>query len=226
MNIQYHFVKKKSVFVIINKIILYESLSYYHLTNVMNLSISHLLLVFVFIESCRSQSKIVPLYISGGTSTDSPIDIFHQIFHEQKAELLSIGHGWTEGPVIIPKDPPNVVNEILYFSDTIQDKIWVYEESAFEPHHRFTVAIEKSGSCESVRSDCDQVAEPGSNGLAFDPINYNLLICQHGSRSVIKLPLDPANGRPLASGLEVSHMSNFYFFDRLFIVARCQMDYY
>ena len=178
----------------------------------MNLSITHLLLIFVFIENCKNQSKIVPLYISGGTSTDSPIDIFHQIFHEQKAELLSIGHGWTEGPVIIPKDPPNVVNEILYFSDTIQDKIWVYEESAFEPHHRFTVAIEKSGSCESVRSDCDQVAEPGSNGLAFDPINYNLLICQHGSRSVIKLPLDPSNGRPLASGLEVSQLRSFHFF--------------
>ena len=165
----------------------------------------HCFQVFLFstlkLVVSANESNYVSLYITG---TDSALDIFHQIFHERKAEILSQGHGWTEGPVVIPIVNAHYFNEILFFSDTIQDKIWMYEESEFEPHHQFTVAVENSGSCESARSDCDVVAEPGSNGIAFDNLNKNLLICQHGGRAILKLPLDPYNGMPLASDLEVS----------------------
>ena len=160
------------------------------------------LCVFITFKLCigDTHSNTVPLYVSGNSSAR---EIFYKIFHEQKAEILTQGHGWTEGPVVVPIINKHNFHEILFFSDTINDKIWMYEESVFEPHHQFTVAVEKSGSCESTRSDCNLVAEPGSNGIAFDKINNNLLMCQHGSRSIIKLPLDPSNGMPLASNLEV-----------------------
>ena len=155
--------------------------------------------------TCNNQENFVTLHITG---SESAFETFFNIFDEKRAEILSQGHGWTEGPVLIPKDPPNIINDILYFSDTIHDKIWMYEESEFEPNHRFTVVVENSGSCESARSDCHLVAEPGSNGLAFDEINNNLLICQHGARAIIKLPLDAFNGMPIASDLEVRSKHN------------------
>ena len=77
----------------------------------------------------------------------------------------------------------------------------------FEPHHQFTVAVQESGSCDSARTDCETVAEPGSNGLAFDKVNNNLLICQHGARSIIKIPLDPSDGMPLPE-FDVSDYEN------------------
>ena len=156
------------------------------------MKIDAFLCVFLFhFVNCIDNQKFIPLYID---ENDKAEEFFHKIFHEKQAEVLSRGHGWTEGPVIIPIVTKERFSEILYFSDTIQDKIWRYEESEFEPHHQFTVAVQESGSCESARTDCKSVAEPGSNGLAFDKLNNNLLICQHGARSIIKMPLDPSDG--------------------------------
>ena len=152
-------------------------------------------LIFIIqLVSSADESKFVKLFFDQNEKAQKA---FYEIFHEAQAETLSRGHGWTEGPVIVPIVTKDRFSEILYFSDTIQDKIWRYEESEFEPHHQFTVAIQESGSCESARSDCGEVAEPGSNGLAFDKMNNNLLVCQHGARSVIKIPLDPSDGMPL-----------------------------
>ena len=151
-------------------------------------------LIAICLITCVDNSKFTPLYIDENEISQ---EAFSKIFHEKQAEILSRGHGWTEGPVIVPIITNNRFSEILYFSDTIHDKIWRYEESEFEPHHQFTEVLKQSGSCESARSDCGSVAEPGSNGLAFDKLNNNLLICQHGARSVIKMPIDPSDGMPL-----------------------------
>ena len=166
---------------------------------------SYFLFLFVFhFVNCTDESKFVRLYVD---ENDKAQEAFKRIFNEPYAETLSRGHGWTEGPVIVPIITKDRFSEILYFSDTIQDKIWRYEESEFEPHHQFTVAVQESGSCESARTDCETVAEPGSNGLAFDKLNNNLLICQHGARSIIKIPLDPSDGMPLPE-FDVSDYEN------------------
>lgn len=165
-----------------------------------------LCLAAVYLIKSVDNSKFVPLYIHENEISQ---EAFRKIFHEKQAETLSRGHGWTEGPVIVPIVTHDRFSEILYFSDTIQDKIWRYEESEFEPHHQFTVVLQQSGSCESARSDCASVAEPGSNGLAFDKINNNLLICQHGARSVIKMPIDPSDGMPLPE-FDVSEVQNCF----------------
>ena len=177
-------------------------------SSIENIRCCFFVLGLLMLVDSDNESNVVPLYVTGG---ESALDIFHTIFYEQKAEVLSQGHGWTEGPVVVPVINRDYFNEILFFSDTIQDKIWMYEESEFEPHHQFTVAVEESGSCKSARSDCELVAEPGSNGLAFDAVNKNLLICQHGGRSLLKLPIDPSNGMPLASDIEVCCIFLKYF---------------
>ena len=113
--------------------------------------------------------------------------------------------------MIVPVAHEKVIKEILYYSDVIQDKIWKYEASEFKPHHQFTVAVPNSGRCDSARSDCESLFETGSNGLAYDEKNNNLLICQHGARAIAKMQLDPSNGMPL-SNLEVCN----YQFDLIF----------
>ena len=153
------------------------------------------LFVFDFVN-CADESKLVRLYVD---ENDKAQEAFKRIFHEPYAETLSRGHGWTEGPVIVPIVTKDRFSEILYFSDTIQDKIWRYEASEFKPRHQFTVAVPHSGGCDSARSDCDSLLETGSNGLAYDKKNNNLLICQHGARAIAKMQLDPSTGMPLSN---------------------------
>lgn len=148
-----------------------------------------------------NQSRFVKLSVSGG---ESALETFYRIFYDLKAEIISQRYEWTEGPVILPRNSQNPNNDILLFSDTIQDKIWIYEESENKPHNQPIVLMENSGNCKSARSDCQLVAEPGSNGLAINNINKNLLICQHGARAISKLPLSQSNNMPIANSLEVS----------------------
>lgn len=143
------------------------------------------------------ESQFVRLYISGG---ESALETFNNIFLETRAEIISQYHEWTEGPVILPRKSQTPNHDILLFSDTIRDEIWIFDESENKP----SVLIENSGNCKLARTDCDEVAEPGPNGLTIDLIQNNLLICQHGNRAISKLPLDKMSNIPIAKDFEVT----------------------
>ena len=160
------------------------------------------------LEDVVERPEFVPLYFD---TNEKNQDIFKKIFHEAQAEILSRGYRWTEGPVIVSVPQEKFIKEILYFSDVIQDKIWRYEASGFKHRHQFTVAVPHSGGCDSVRSDCDSLLETGSNGLAYDKKNNNLLICQHGARAIAKLQLDPSNGMPLSNPEVCNYQYDFIF---------------
>ena len=161
--------------------------------------IRNIIIQFLFIlhlEHVVEKPEFVPLYFD---TNEKNLEVFKKIFHEPRAEILSRGYKWTEGPVIVSIAQDKFIKEILYFSDVIQDKIWRYKASEFKHRHQFTVAVPHSGGCDSVRSDCDSLLETGSNGLAYDKKNNNLLICQHGARAIAKMQLDPSNGMPLSN---------------------------
>lgn len=90
---------------------------------------------------------------------------------------------WTEGPAYSLK------HQQLYFSDTIQNKIF-----GFEAENHFDV-LNRSGELPgSPIVENDQRGEPGSNGLAFSISESKLYICQHGARRVAKADVGP-NGK-------------------------------
>ena len=165
-------------------------------------SISYITLFSVFgLINSNSEPQYVPLYVSGGVLA---LETYYKIFHELRAELISNVHEWTEGPLTLPQTSQMPNKDILLFSDTIQDLIWIYEEAEGKLGEKPKVLIENSGNCPSARSECHLVAEPGSNGMSIDAFNKNLLICQHGARAISKLSLNHSSHLPIDNNFEVS----------------------
>lgn len=84
-------------------------------------------------------------------------------------EVLAGGMEWAEGPLVLPdesviwSDVPN--NHILRWTEGTGVRVW----------------LENSGHAPD-----DYSSEPGSNGLALDAAG-NLILCQHGARSVARM---------------------------------------
>ena len=121
-----------------------------------------------------------------------------------QAQIVSVGHEWTEGPVIVPGTNKNQENDILFYSDVPNDVIWRFEETEGELRKPAKIVLQNSGRCCTARQphECRSAAEPGSNGITFDLINKNLLICQHGARAISKLQLN-SSGYPVIEEMEV-----------------------
>ena len=88
-----------------------------------------------------------------------------------KIELLAEGFDWAEGPVWVDR-----LNGVL-FSDVPNNKVYMWNEKK-----GLSIFLEPSGMTNySPTNKTD-----GSNGLALDK-NGNLILCQHGDRTVAQL---------------------------------------
>ena len=86
-------------------------------------------------------------------------------------ELLAEGFDWAEGPVWVDR-----LNGVL-FSDVPKNKVYMWNEKK-----GLSIFLEPSGMTNySPTNKTD-----GSNGLALDK-NGNLILCQHGDRTVARL---------------------------------------
>ena len=88
-----------------------------------------------------------------------------------KIELLAEGFDWAEGPVWVER-----LNGVL-FSDVPNNKVYMWNEKK-----GLSIFIEPSGMTNYSPTN----KSDGSNGLALDK-NGNLILCQHGDRTVARL---------------------------------------
>lgn len=86
-------------------------------------------------------------------------------------EPVASGLTWTEGPVWSERE------DALYFSAIPANRVWMWREGGGG-----RVALEPSGFGGAPPF---LGAEPGSNGLAFDPLG-RLVLCQHGDRRIAR----------------------------------------
>jgi gluconolactonase len=107
-----------------------------------------------------------------------------------KVEKIAEGFTWSEGPVW--KDGA------LYFSDVPENKAYRWAPGDAKPK----VFLRPSGGMEATAA----FKEPGSNGMAVDASKH-LIICQQGTRRVIRLE-DDGKQTPLASSFEGKHFNS------------------
>jgi gluconolactonase len=90
-------------------------------------------------------------------------------------EKIADNHGWTEGPVWVRE------GGYLLFSDVVRNTIFRWKEGEGE-----TVFLRSSGYTGAAPFSGK---EPGSNGLAIDPLGH-LVFCQHGDRRISRRESD------------------------------------
>lgn len=136
-----------------------------------------------------------------------------------KIEKIAGGHKWVEGPVWNRKEG------FLLFSDVPNNSIYKWQESKGE-----SLYSKPSGYTGKVPFDG---AEPGSNGLAYDPVG-NLVLAEHGDRRVARLEnnghqttlVDRFEGKGINSPNDVVFKSNgdLYFTDPPFGLPKSFQD--
>ena len=96
------------------------------------------------------------------------------------------GFSWAEGPlwVLRPGHEGDASYGRLLFSAVFDNSIFKIE---YDGVSRF---LRESGCRSKVHGNCNTLVEPGSNGIAYDPIDGGLYLCEHGSRSVSRLDED------------------------------------
>ena len=122
------------------------------------------------------------------------IEMFHDsfknvIFPNTKMEVIASGSKWAEGPVWIEDEGLGY----LLYSDTKLNRIMRWEEGKGFFTVGKTIYINRSGGCKSNHTQCDNILEPGSNGLLrmnpalippTFPTGNDILACQHGERAI------------------------------------------
>ena len=123
---------------------------------------------------------------------------------------------WTEGP--------EWWNDQLVFSDTRLGKIFSWHPVT----RKVGIVLENSGYSRGATVETGIWLEPGSNGLKYNPITEELLICQHGNRAISALNKagnlrriisNGPNGNPLNSPNDVvvhEKTGDIYFTDPIF----------
>ena len=101
---------------------------------------------------------------------------------DARLEVLGEGYSWVEGPVWDKKAG------CLLFSDIPNNSVYKYE-----PGKKIRLFLKPSG----YTGKKDDLAEPGSNGLLFDP-EGRLVLMQHGDRRVARLKADGKGFETLA----------------------------
>lgn len=97
-----------------------------------------------------------------------------------KIEIIATNLTWAEGPLWITDD--NLPH--LVFSDTIQNRIFKWEEGKGMFTIGKTIYVEKSG-CRSNLTYCDNTFEAGSNGLLRrDDSSFDIIAALHGDRAI------------------------------------------
>ncbi|MEM6966610.1 MAG: SMP-30/gluconolactonase/LRE family protein [Bacteroidota bacterium] len=101
-------------------------------------------------------------------------------------EVLTEGHGWTEGPLWLPEQ------KCVIYSDVPKNIAYRWSESDGK-----TKYLEPSGYTG------DQPNRPGSNGLALDN-DGNLVLCHNGNRIIAKLKSQLSDPQPIYDTLAAS----------------------
>lgn len=116
-------------------------------------------------------------------------------------EVLFTGKGWLESPLVLP-------NGDVICSDVKNNEILRWTGTGSE------VYLKHSGGVAD-----DYSREPGSNGLALDRAG-RLLLCQHGSRKVVRLDSDPSDPEPVFTVLADNYLGKrFNSPNDLFVAA-------
>lgn len=109
-------------------------------------------------------------------------EVLREIFGrlDAKLEVVAEGYSWVEGPlwVLRPGHEGDAAHGRLLFSDVKRNQIFKLERDGVSRY------ADVSGCREGP---CDQLVEPGSNGLAYNPVEGGVFACEHGSRSVTRL---------------------------------------
>ena len=141
--------------------------------------------LFIFLCICSNCSAQATYPTIGRIERyDSSINII--LSPNAKAEVISTGFDWSEGPLWIEKQ------NMLLFSDVPRNTIYQWTEKKGT-----AVYLTPSGYTDSSKRG----GETGSNGLLLDPGN-NLVLCQHGDRRMAKM-IAPVN-RPAPKFLSIA----------------------
>jgi len=92
----------------------------------------------------------------------------------------------------------------LVFSDVFENKIYKYTPGMGEPE----VLLDPAGCLKPEEDYCTQRLEPGSNGLAWDPVTNELVICEHGERRLTRVSHKDGYRVPLVTGYEGKRLNS------------------
>jgi gluconolactonase len=120
------------------------------------------------------RTATLELYTNGGAAlaVEAPLEVEGDGFADARLEQVAGGFEFTEGPLWSPEGA-------LLFSSPNTNVIYRWDAST----GAVAVFNAKSGY---TGVDIGRFAQPGSNGLAFDP-EGRLVICQHGNRRVLRV---------------------------------------
>jgi gluconolactonase len=125
-----------------------------------------LLLSSIFL-SCNNQNHDAEVnesvYLEDISFVINDPSFFNYISEDVEIEILSTGHGWTEGPVWVESE------KILLFSDIPNNAIYSWKQG-----EKASLYLAGAGG--------DYNSDEGSNGLLI--LDNRLFLCQHGARQL------------------------------------------
>mmetsp|Transcript_36025 Transcript_36025/g.52577 ORF Transcript_36025/g.52577 Transcript_36025/m.52577 type:complete len:455 (+) Transcript_36025:454-1818(+) len=162
--------------------------------------ITHAVLLFVAVVVAASD-VIDDTFEDPSVTITGDIAVWDAIFSSRTAPITIISASshnliWTEGPTLVGKE--------LFFSDTVDAKIYALDVSSLgeeigtnEKNERLRLRVVKERSGDNPPEDDSWRAKPGSNGLFLLPPvpsptkdnPNNLLVCQHGARRIAVLDI-------------------------------------
>lgn len=157
-----------------------------------------------------AQEKLMNTYKTTGEIFREDPAINELIPDDAVIEILAEGFGWSEGPVWIKNE-----NYVL-FTDVPKNSIYKWKEN-----EGLTLFLRPSGF---ALGDNHPGGDIGSNGLFVNPLNDQLVLCDHGNRCLTelnqknwskKIIIDSFKGKKFNSPNDVviSSRGDFYFTD-------------
>jgi gluconolactonase len=138
--------------------------------------------ILLFFSCNEKNTKVEPVinYLEDGSIEVIDDELLKVLNPENRMEILSEGHYWTEGPLWIEGE------KTLLFSDIPRNAVYSWNENSGAQ-----VYLKPSG----FTGENYEGSEPGANGLLLDP-NGNLVLCQHGNRQVARMTNPTTNPKP------------------------------
>lgn len=141
---------------------------------------------YVFLPSLVTYFVILTSYINSKPSTGS-IETLHPsftplVYASKYIEIISTDSVNADGLLWINDEAASL--DYLMFSDTVENRIYKWEEGKGMFTVGKTIYIEGSG-CRVNATGCQSKVDPGSNGLLRKAAkSMDLLVCQHGERAI------------------------------------------
>jgi gluconolactonase len=171
-------------------------------------SISVLMIILLFMTSCMQEVNMKNYKTIGEIHReDSAIN--NLIPKEAIIEVLAEGFKWSEGPVWIKNDSS------LLFTDIPNNSIFKWNEQ-----EGLTLYLRPAGFALGEK----QGGDFGSNGLFINPVNNQLVLCDHGNRCLTELNRENWSKKIIINSFEgkrfnspndvvISSKGHFYFTD-------------